>query len=299
MNFNFTASISSSPEDNNTEIAKTLIQFKDCSIFPTPSSEGGFWNCNRCPNDDDYCQPYVVGDNIYFQLPYQSGIDNYCELPQFFIVANGVSIEVAYPTNGTNGVEWQYGVGSDGVDYINVVIDTSNAFFVGKQCWYLQIQLLYCPEEVNHQFNSEFYCEVRCEEPTILITGLYPNGYDCNGTYYGSLTNPSASSVSSFLLSFRVRGSVESIGFEFEETMNNNIKVKSKQRELFTLFTHKIPYYVVRQMAAAFNSKELTIDGTRYYGSLKLNKNFDDGNMWIIKEGLYIPCDEINFTCDL
>lgn len=352
MQYTFTAPINNDPEDNESLTTKTTVSFLNCrGFFPEPSPENGdnsgFWNCNVCPNDDKYCQPYVVGDIIYIQLPYKPFVAPEGELlfplgPYFNIMVDGE------PVGTPPGVTTQIGpsvTGSDDhipINYINVAIDTSDPFFTANPCWYFQIALqnenlltdgsgnpigqpmLSCFQAeyaanggdydaaIDHcaylhktdKYNTEFYCIVGCEEQTILIKGDYTtglissiNGFDCNGKYYGYIDDGFNFSGSIYKSQVRVRGIVEPAGYEFEETKINTSKVKGKQREVFILYTKKIPYYVAKQIAACFNSKVLTIDDVEYSGALKLSKNFEEGNMWIIKENIYIDCDEINFSC--
>ena len=351
MQYTFIAPLNNDPEDNESLTTKTEVSFLNCRLyFPDPSPPAGddseFWNCNVCPNDDKYCQPYIEGDLIYLQLPYQpfqnDGIGLTIE-PFYRVVVDGVAIPV------TSGITIQKGIGiTNNINYINVVLDTADPFFADKPCWYFQICLQNCDipayvdsygntvpsdepmrtcyadryEENGHdyqealeycaynncsdKFNTEFYCITRCEEQTILIEGNYLKGgfiaegfdiTDCDGKFHGNINDGFNFSTNYFKHSYRVRGIVENAGYEFEETKIKTKKIKSTQREGFILFTKKIPYYVAKQIAACFNSKELTIDGQVYTGTIKLSKSFEEGNMWIIKENIYIECDEINFSC--
>lgn len=346
MQYTFIAPLNNDPEDNESLTTKTEVSFLNCrSYFPDPSPPAGdnseFWNCNVCPNDDKYCQPFISGDQLYFQLPYQPFYSEYGTIgPFFYVVVDGI------PTEVTSGITTQVGIGTNEINYINVILDTSDPFFVDKDCFYLQVALQSCdigqlagvpspepfescymnrlaengndiPEAIKHcfytvcsdKYNTEFFCKVRCEEQTILVQGSYlqqHNGRrpaanfnitDCSGKYHGLLDINGFTVFNLFLHSYRVRGIVENAGYEFEETKIKNKKIKSTQREGFVLFTKKIPYYVAKQIAACFNSRELTIDGQVYTGTIKLSKNFEEGNMWIIKENIYIECDEIDFSC--
>lgn len=66
----------------------------------------------------------------------------------------------------------------------------------------------------------------------------------------------------------------------------------------YTLFTWMLPPYVAHQLAIAFSAQYLYIDSVNYMGNKKLDKNNDAGNMWIIKEQLYIDCKLTNFACE-
>jgi hypothetical protein len=347
MNYNFVAPVFSLTEDNESEITKTLVRFISRGRFPEPSPEdgSGFWDCNVCPNDDKYCQPWIVGDKIYFQISYIPFVlpDTGGTLfdPFFKLIVNGEPLDIP------SGLSTQIGTGAtDGINYINAMIDTSDPFFANLDCFYFQIAIqsenlatdangtpigepmrscfleqkalgATTQEAYDHcaylhltdKYNTQFYCLAKCNENTILIEGSYLKEttgrrpaekfdiVDCSGFFHGLMIVNGSNAFNLFEHKYRVRGSVESVGFEFEEVLTNQTKTSSKQKETFTMFTNKIPFYVVNQIAACFNSRLLTIDSVRYFGGISLQKNFDEGNMWILKENLFIDCDQINYNC--
>lgn len=274
-------------EDNKTYANKYKILIKDCSEFGDPNSECDGFNFNKCPNDNAYCQPFIQGDSIYLQFKFNK--KEYSLTGAEFI--NSETEEIFTP----GGLTYQVGIDGLNTSYLNAIIDTSNASFDTVNCFYIRYNLNDGEKDVY--YTTEPYCKVTCDLPTILITGNYPNGYDCFGNYYGDLTLAGLSSASIYKPSYRIPAVVEPDGFDFEETTMNNKRIKSKQSERFWLMTKKIPYYVAKQLAICFNSKLVTIDGIEYTGTIKLNKNFDEGSMWIIKENIYIVCDEKTFTC--
>lgn len=278
-----------SPEDNKTYANKYSIIVKDCSSFGNPNDECDGWNFNLCPNDNSYCQPFIAGDLIYSQFKFNNKAYTVSGV-EFINTATGEDFYNA------GAVTTQIGIDSINNKYINSIIDTSNAIFDGVTCFYIKYSLT--GDDGKVYFTGEPYCLVTCDLPTLLIEGYYPSGYDCFGGYYGNLNVGGSKDPSIYKHIFRVYGVVESDGFDFEETTMNNKRIKSKQSERFWLMTKKIPYYVVKQLAVAFNSKYVTIDGVEYTGTIKLNKNFDEGTMWIIKENIYRICDEITFTCE-
>ena len=46
------------------------------------------------------------------------------------------------------------------------------------------------------------------------------------------------------------------------------------------------------------NAQTLTIDGVEYKRGVAVEKNNDQGNMWIINSQLLRICDDISFTCE-
>ncbi len=278
-------------EDNNTTITKKTIMVKDCSSFGDPNDECDGWNFNTCPNDEKYCQPFIHGDKIYGQLKYDSKLYT---ISGFEIINTATGLDIY----NSSFVEIQSVRDALNNLYGNYIIDTGNALFASVTCFYVKYTLsLKQGAGVPIYYSSEPYCVVQCNENTLLILGSYPNGYDCFGGYYGSVSE-GVGTVSIYVPQVRIRGVIENDNFDFEKTINNKKTVKSKQYERFLLLSKLLPYYVVRQIAVCFNSKLVTIDGIEYSGTIKLTKNNDEGNMWILRETIFKECDEINFTCD-
>lgn len=288
----YTVPLVSSIENNSSLTAKASIIVKDCGGFGNPDQDCEGWNFNHCPNDNSYHQPFIQGDLIYGQIKYDK---NKYTRGTFSVI----NIETGEALPGSAFLTEEDAIDRLNNKYYNFILNTLNSAFDNVTCFYTQLNLEGIGEVADIQVFSEPYRVVRCNEKTILITGYYPSGYDCFGNYYGVLNTDSESAFDSiYTPSFRVYGVVEEDGFDFEETTNNDIKIKSKQTERFLLKTQKIPYYVARQIAVCFNSKKTTIDAIEYSGTVKLNKNFEEGSMWIINENIFIKCDEINFTCD-
>lgn len=285
MNYNFTVPVVYNPEDNGSYIGKQTILIKDCSIFNNPNNGINGYNCNKCPNDDAYCQPFIKGDKLYFQFIIDKTVYNNQSF-QLIDSNTGLPITSNFDYSTTQGY-------IDRVNYFTIVIDTTTLI---ETCFYLKLTLDKPGNTITPQqdfITSEPFCSVRCDEATLLIEGEYIK-YDCDLHYYGL-----GNGTPAYKASFRVRGVVEPQGFEIEKTNNGINPVKSKQRERFTLFTEKVPYYVAKQIETCFNSKQLTINGVKYTGEVKLDKNFEEGSEWIIKEDIFIECAEINFGCDI
>lgn len=308
------------PEDNESYINTDVVLMKDCSQVGDPNPECDGYNFNRCPNDSAYCQPFLKGDVV--KLQYIVNVKKYKKI--FVDVINTATGEVEYSV----AVTTQQGSDSTRTNYLNVIIDTNQAIFDSLTCWYVKISLYGCLLtdqataedyatclrekqfdgltlaeaqrecysemcEISDFIASEPYCAVRCDEPTLLVQGSYPE-YDCNGNYYGLFVGSLANSYTPTL---RIRGVVEPNGYSFQETVNHLKRIKSQQSEQFLFRVKMSPYYVAQQIAVCFNSAELTIDGLTYTKATKLDKNFDEGSEWIIQEAIFRECSEINFTC--
>lgn len=321
MTIDYIVPVVYTPEDNETYINKDFLLIKDCSQLLNSNPECNGYNFNKCPNDRSYCQPFIKGDIIKLQYSYD--ITKYFKAFVEFINTETMLPEAVVFTTET-------GVDSTLSYYLNIFIDTNQPIFDTLTCWYLKVKLYGCNLEKNPAFNlcvdeklvggltlyeaqaecyeeiceiadfiaSEPYCLVQCNEPTLLICGEYTDK-DCEGNYYGNFILPNGKEApNNYVPCFRVRGVIEPDGYEFVKTQNFTKTIKSQQKERFILYLQPVPYYVAKQVSIAFNSQRLTIDGQEYSGALKLNKNFDEGSQWIIKENIYIECSEINFTCN-
>jgi hypothetical protein len=148
-----------------------------------------------------------------------------------------------------------------------------------------------CPDEEPFTIYSEPFEEVKCRN-SVLVEGEYPT-YDCNGNYYG----PFLSGPNTHKVSFRVYGEVDQQDYGFTAVFQNNAKKSTKKQETWLFRTPKIPPYVANMLAVAWNSKVLTIDYVEYKEATEINKNNEDGKMWIVESTLTRDCDEITFTC--
>lgn len=283
MDFTFIIPVAYEPEDNNSYIGREVVLIKDCNSFVTLNQQGQGYNVNKCPNDDCYFQPFIKGDIIYHQII----VDTTKYVSAGFEL---IDLSSGQPFEGDVEVILSYSKYPDDRNlYFSAAINTTE---FDSKCWYLKIILLK-EDDSEEIVTSEPYTEVKCNEETIVIEGSYDK-YDCNGVYYDDFEGDLPGN---FKLKFRVRGTVEPNGYSFDNVFNGNTKIRSTQSRRFTLFTEKVPSYVAEQIAAALNSESFKIDDIEYKGSLKLDKNFDEGSGWIIKEDIFIDCDEINFSC--
>lgn len=153
----------------------------------------------------------------------------------------------------------------------------------------------FCNEENIVEVFSEPFCKVTCES-TLLIQGTYPK-YDCDGGYHG-LFDDDYNPDNSYTLSYRIPGEINQDNYQIAETIINEDKTGSKMTSSYRLMTPKIPPYVAKQIANCFNSQVLTIDGIEYKRGVAVEKNNDQGNMWIINSQLLRICDDIRFNCE-
>lgn len=318
----FTYNLATTPQSNETLIAKTVIRVLDCSNNISANELCGLWNFSHCPTDRDYCQPFVVGDKIYKQFFTPRNYYSYAFI-HLIDIKTGLDVsQYVSPLTVERGYDKNDNL------FSNLILDT--AILENVECFYFKIVAFTCkfkePSEIEtfgdcvedlkdagktteeaqeicltnmcadsmDVIYSEPYCKVVCQN-TILVEGFYPN-YDCNGNFYGKFT--SGSTTNSFKPQIRLMGSVEPNQYDIEETLTNRKRISARKIETFQFRTKRIPYYVAQQLSNIFASKTVTVDGTEYLRAINITKNNDEGTMWIVNSTLLQECNEINFTCD-
>lgn len=320
----YNASLAQTPEDNRTYARKRIYKVKECEDTLTPNNLEALWNCNLCGQDDAYYQPFVKGDIFSFQ--YRR------DVPPGFVAYQIIDASTDEPI--VNDDQTQIGLqpfltieeGQDeqATSFINVIVDTTN---LPLDCWYLRTTLFNCEpdeelleecitEQMNQGMNqeqAEFHCWtelceghieevltepfklVKCER-TIKIEGYYPK-YDCDGNYYGEFVDDYFP-TNSFKPIVRIPGEVVQDAYAFIETIVDEEKTGSKQTAKYKLLSQKLPPYVVAQLARIFNSKYVLIDDVKYLRGITLTKNNDEGQMWMLREDIFIDCEKIDFNCE-
>lgn len=301
------------PEDNNTYIRRTTVDVVECVNIPLAESPDWF-NCHMCGSDERYSQPVLSDDVFIRQIRInQNGVNNY---KLYLFDGNDEIIE------DTGGVSFTTFTDGFKNKYMNITITPAN---IPSECFYFRLYAF--AEAFNEgvldaciavklslgrgQKESEVLCMLEQQadptiyyseifrktndtcENTLLFEASYPS-YDCNSNFYGSAQTGSNGYNS---LKVRIPATIEKAEMAFEETIVFNTKRNSKQTDTYILRTEKLPPYVVEQLAVIFQAKSFTIDGVSYKMlSKRLNKNFDEGSMWIINTTLMRDCD-LDFLC--
>lgn len=319
QNFDYNVAVVYAPEDNESLAKKREYLFKNCDNI-TPVDCEQLWPFLKCASDDNYQNPFVSGpdysDTIYVQFPYDPVKYNKIII-EIIDIATGLSIDPA------TVLTTEIGTDANGTTFLNILINTLNA----PDCFYFTTHWFACVPDVGdyntcyaakilagipawraelecyqtlcvgNEFaiQSEPFRRVKCEG-TILIHGFYPK-YDCNGQYYGKFVTGSA--TNSFIPQVRVMGEIFWKGDKVEETIVNRERIRSRRIDTYKLRTVKVPPSVVQIIAQCFNAKLFFVDANSYKGSLTLDKNFEEGKMWIIDTDVFIECPEIDFSCDV
>lgn len=304
-------------QSDETYIQKKNFFIKDCKSQLVPE-ECGLWNFNHCPNDDDYCNPFIDGDKIYFQY--------FVEDNKYFYATPQIIDNTTGEVIPSSNIVIESGKDKNQQEYMNFIFDTKDV--LGFDCIRFRIRAYKCDlniregnfgkcynqyrkdhpeasqaEAIAHcyplfcdkydDFWSELFCRVKCNEPTLLLTGSYTK-YDCDGNYYGAFTNLKPNT---YIPQIRIPANIELNGYTFDETVSNHVRKTVTQKKSYLFRSRKLPPYVVNIVAKVFASQTVNIDGIDYEGAVSLDKNFEDGKMWILKQSLIQICDENNFTC--
>lgn len=203
------------------------------------------WNNTRCANDDCYCNPFIVGDLIRFQfnLPVKvTGVPGALVVTELWNVdyfarlidENGDPIP-GFGSVNTFSITNQYGIGVDakGRPFVWFTINTNrirNICNFNVQISNSQFAVGSAPQEpptggrTLMNFFTEPYCCVQCDEPTLLVEGLYKK-YDPFGGFYGAFNAGSfTGSQNAYQSSIRVYGNIEKVANNIEKTEVNNIQ---------------------------------------------------------------------------
>jgi hypothetical protein len=319
MQFDYIIPIIYTPQSNETFINKRVYIFEECDRL-NQIDKNNLWNFNLCPQDNCYCQLYVKGDKIYLQ--YKSTDPTITH-----VISQLLDNETDTVIDIGSAVTTQQGIDANKTNFFNIVIDTTDFAYTSLNCFYVRLSIYRCtPDEVlfaaciatkigegktateadyecweqfcaaNQKTSAitEPFCPANDCNKTILITGDYTK-YDCNGNFYGTFADGSKSIYKAQL---RIYGEVFKNNYTFEETLVNRHRSRSRMIEKYTVLSNPVPPYIADQMAVCWNSKTLKIDSISYIKATELSKNFDEGNMWIIKTELNRECNEIDFTCD-
>lgn len=289
--FDYIEPVSYTLQDNNSYAYKRDFLFKSCDFQTLNPSACSAWISEKCDSDREYCQPFVSGDIIYNQIPYNPFSFNTFEISLLNIVTGE---EPDLPSDTITTQEYY----NASLDYfLNFNIDTSKVDF---SCFQIKLKLGFSDGKHDPVFQvsySEPYCKIKCEQKSILVEGTYPS-IDCNGHFYGVFVGGYQSIYKSI---FRIYGEVIKVGFDFEQvqsvTPRQPYTTKGRTISRYRLYTSKIPPYVSEQLAQCFGAQFLFIDGEQYLKPSRMNKDFDEGASWIPLVDLVKECDQIDFTC--
>lgn len=255
-----------------------------CPVLPPGylSDETDSWNCNLCGSDSAFYVPYVAGDIIPFQTQFT---DNY-NMPNSVLVA-GFETNISATHYVTVSLYDCCGnLISDKIDefsetfYVGYSLSTGSIqtwfvntglFPTGLECFRLKIEYYKINQgtmlpELERTIWTEYFKEVpECGyTDTALIQSTYAD-YDCNGNYYGTLTNILGTGSTAFYNSIRIWGNVEFFGDSESVTENDrNVVISKDITENYGIISGVVPPYYIRMLQQTVRGNYVTVDGIQY-----------------------------------
>jgi hypothetical protein len=284
-----------------------------CPILPPGflSDETDGWNCNLCGSASAFYAPYVAGDIIPFQTQFA---DNY-NVPTDVITAG---FQTSVSATHYVKVELQDCCGVTVSEYID---DFCEVYWVGYsvetgsiQTWFVntglfptglecfRLKITYYRDSgapvVERTLYTEYYKEVaNCGGiGTALIESTYPN-YDCNGNYYGQLTNTLGLGNAAFYNSMRIEGEVEFFGESESVTENDrNVVIKKDITENYGIISGVVPPYFIKRLAQTVRGNAVTVDGIQYQ-NFSYDSKPETSKMFLLDLTFNKKCSIDNRTC--
>jgi hypothetical protein len=258
------------------------------------------WNCNLCGSDLPFYIPYVEGDIIPFQTQVT---DNYNQ-PNSVLVAG---FQTSTSTSHYVVVSLYDCCGNLVSDFID---DFSDSYHVGQslstgsiQTWfvntglfqadldcfrlyidYYKINQITLEPELDKRLYTEYYKKIEgCGSlnDTALIYSTYAN-YDCNGNFYGTLTNYLGSNNTPFYNSLRIFGIVEFFGDTEAITENDrNVVISKDITENYGIISGAVPPFYIKLLQQAVRGNIVTVDGVQYQ-NFRYDSKPDDNRMFLL-----------------
>lgn len=307
--YEYIVPVISTAESNNTYIVKKNYTLRSCTA---EVSEPELWNCNLCGSDEEYYTPFVSGDKIYLQYKVNQDYTHVLfeavnEKGDAILQSPSLVIEQGQDENQQKFINAVFSM----ADYSE---DVSCIYFRAKffKCTVDEAALNACiaagsgtEYEILNACYTELcddldyartqpYRRLGCFESSVLVEGFYKE-YDCKGNYYGEFAG---GGTNSFIPSIRVHGELFNKGYQYTKTTLNNKTTAVTTREVYNFKTKKLPPYVVAVLNLCFGSLNLYMDGEEYVNGTTLDKNFEEGRMWIVDTNVNKECKQDSLTCE-
>lgn len=266
-------------QSDNSFIVKRNVTFIDCDPTP-PTGSCDLFNSTRCGNDECYAQPFISGDILCFQWRFDSPASmSFSLVDEDF---NHIVYTVPLTTFGT-GTDEKY------QDYQWLNIDTS---LIPASVDYFHLKVVYDGQE----WYSEPFELVNCDDQTVYLVATHDTGRDCFKNYHN---NPVSVSATNYYNSqTRIYGTIEKVANSISKEIDEDVEISTTVEQIYLLRTsRKVPQYVADKITEIFSGRILYIDGEIYTPSGRIDKDFEEGKMWIISSELRQTCTKENFKC--
>jgi hypothetical protein len=263
-------------------------------------NETDAWNCNLCGSDLPFYIPYVQGDVI----PFQTQVTDLYNQPNSVLVAG---FQTSTSTSHYVVVSLYDCCGTLISEFID---DFSDSYHVGQslatgsiQTWfvntgllpadldcfrlyidYYKINQITLEPELDKRLFTEYYKKVEgCGNlnDTSLIYSTYAN-YDCNGNFYGTLTNYLGSNNTPFYNSLRIFGTVEFFGDTEAITENDrNVVISKDITENYGIISGAVPPFYIKLLQQAVRGNYVTVDEVQYQ-NFRYDSKPEDNRMFLL-----------------
>jgi hypothetical protein len=263
-------------------------------------NETDAWNCNLCGSDLPFYIPYVQGDII----PFQTQVTDLYNQPNSVLVAGFQTststshyvVVSLYDCCGTLISEFiddfsdSYHVGQSlATGSIQTWFVNTGLFPTDLDCFrlyidYYKINQITLEPELDKRLFTEYYKKVEgCGNlnDTSLIYSTYAN-YDCNGNFYGTLTNYLGSNNTPFYNSLRIFGTVEFFGDTEAITENDrNVVISKDITENYGIISGAVPPFYIKLLQQAVRGNYVTVDEVQYQ-NFRYDSKPEDNRMFLL-----------------
>ena len=311
-------SVSYTPEISRTYSFRQPVPIRyACPVLPPNfmQNETDAWNCNLCGSDLPFYIPYVEGDIIPFQTQVT---DNYNQPNSVLIAGFQTSTSTShyvvvslYDCCGNLVSEFiddfsdSYHVGQSlSTGSIQTWFVNTGLFSADLDCFrlyidYYKINQITLEPEIDKRLYTEYYKKIEgCGSlnDTALIYSTYAN-YDCNGNFYGTLTNYLGSNNTPFYNSLRIFGTVEFFGDTEAITENDrNVVISKDITENYGIISGAVPPFYIKLLQQAVRGNYVTVDGVQYQ-NFRYDSKPEDNRMFLLDLSFDKKCRLDNKQC--
>ena len=258
------------------------------------------WNCNLCGSDLPFYIPYVNGDIIPFQTQVTdlynqpndvlvagffttTSVSHYVQVSLYDCCGNEISKYIDVFSDSYH-VGQSLATGSIQTWFVNTGLFPSDLDCFRLRIEYFKINQITLDPETDKVLWTEYYKEVEgCGNlnDTSLIYSTYAN-YDCNGNFYGTLTNYLGSNNTPFYNSVRIFGTVEFFG-DTEAIVENdrNVVISKDITENYGIISGAVPPFFIKLLQQAVRGNYVTVDAVQYQ-NFRYDSKPEDNRMFLL-----------------
>ena len=310
--------VSYTPEISRTYSFRQPVPIRyACPILPgnLMQNETDAWNCNLCGSDLPFYIPYVEGDIIPFQtqvtdlynMPNDvlvagffttTSVSHYVQVSLYDCCGNEISKYIDVFSDSYH-VAQSLATGSIQTWFVNTGLFPSDLDCFRLRIEFFKINQITLEPETDKVLWSEYYKEVEgCGNlnDTSLIYSTYAN-YDCNGNFYGTLTNFLGSNNTPFYNSLRIFGTVEFFG-DTEAIVENdrNVVISKDITENYGIISGAVPPFYIKLLQQAVRGNYVTVDAVQYQ-NFRYDSKPEDNRMFLLDLSFDKRCRLDNKQC--